>query len=264
MKSSDFEDTILGAIIKEPLSPTTNYVPEKPAAYISHGLQDGFATDFVLEGTGSKSQGVAGSLTSIGQFSVSGSRKDSVHLSGKLIRWKRIQQLDQFWAKLKDDADVKRTMKDWISMWNTWPVCVVVGIMIGEDVDVEMDAEKIQERRTQGEIPVHEMLIASGGVNPLGKKANPKLEATSSKQTATFFRAKMGESSIFAVELRIVTTGLIHRKLLQLKQHGPNVDDNRLAGADSDEDSEEEAPVDEDLILADLDTETVQDMVNPS
>jgi hypothetical protein len=45
-----------------------------------------------------------------------------------------------------------------------------------------------------------------------------------------------------------------------LKDKGPNVGDNRLAGMDSDEDSDEEAPVDEDFILADLDTDTVKDM----
>jgi hypothetical protein len=45
-----------------------------------------------------------------------------------------------------------------------------------------------------------------------------------------------------------------------LKDKGPNVGDNRLAGMDSDEDSDEETPVDEDFILADLDTDTVRDM----
>ena len=260
MKAAAFEDTILGAIIKQPLSPSTNYVPDAPAAYISHALQDGFATDFVLEGTGSKSQGVAGSLTSIGQFSVSGSREASVHLDGKHIRYKRIQQLDQFWAKLREDPEVKKSMVDWISMWNTWPVCLVVGIMICEDVEISMDAAKTRERIAKGEIPVNEILLPSGGINPLGKDANPKLEATSSQHTATLFKANMGESSIFAVELKIVTTGRLHRKLLRLKDTGPNVGDNRLAGMESDEDSDEEVPVDEDFILADLDADTVKDM----
>lgn len=260
MKTAAFEDTILGAIIKQPLSPSTNYVPDAPAAYISHTLQEGSATDFVLEGTGNKSQGVAGSLTSIGQFSVSGSREASVYLNGKHIRYKRIQQLDQFWAKLREDPDVKRSMGDWISMWNTWPVCLVVGIMMCEDVEISMDAAKTQERKAQGEIPVGEILLPASGVNQLGKDANPKLEATSSQHTATLFKANMEENSIFAVELKIVTTGSIHRKLLRLKDKGPNVGDNRLAGMDSDEDSDEETPVDEDFILADLDTDTVRDM----
>ena len=260
MRTAAFENTILGAIIKQPLSPSTNYVPDAPAAYISHALQEGSATDFVLEGTGGKSQGVAASLTSIGQFSVSGGREAKVHLNGKHIRYKRIQQLDQFWAKLREDPDVKRRMGDWISMWNTWPVCLVVGIMICEDVEISMDAAKTQERKAQGEIPVGEILLPSGGTNPLGKDVNPKLEATSSQHTATLFKASMRESSIFAVELKIVTTGSIHRKLLRLKDKGPNVGDNRLAGMDSDEDSDEETPVDEDYILADLDIDTVKDM----
>jgi len=107
---------------------------------------------------------------------------------------------------------------------------------------------------------VGEILLPSGGVYPLGKDANPKLEATSSQNTATLFKANMSESSIFAVELKIVTTGSIHRKLLRLKDKGPTVGDNRLAGMDSDEDSDKEATLDEDFILADLDTNTVKDM----
>lgn len=102
-------------------------------------------------------------------------------------------------------------------MWNTWPVCLVVGIMICEDVEISMDEAKTQERKAQGEFQVGEILLLTGGVHSLGKDVNPKLEATSSQHTATLFKANMGESSIFAVELKIVTTGSIHRKLLQLK-----------------------------------------------
>ncbi|CAN9384246.1 unnamed protein product [Alternaria alternata] len=167
----------------QPLSPSTHYVPDAPAAYISHALQEGSATDFVLEGT------------------------------RKHIQYKWIQQFDQFWARLREDPDVKR-----------------IGIMICEDVGISMDAAKIRERKAQG------------GILPLSK-------------------SNMGESGVFAVELKIVTTGCFHRKLLRLKDKGPNVGDNRLAGMDSDEDSDEEAPVDEDFILADVDTDTVNDMI---
>jgi hypothetical protein len=71
---------------KQPLSPSTNYISNAPATYISHALQEGSATDFVLEGT------------------------------GKHIQYKWIQQFDQFWAKLRDDPDDKRSMGDWVSV----------------------------------------------------------------------------------------------------------------------------------------------------
>lgn len=91
-----------------------------------------------------------------------------------------------------------------------------------------------------------EILLPSGRVNPLGKDVNPKLEAAFSQHTATLFKANMGESSVFAIELKIVTTGVIHQKLLRLKDEGTNVSDDRLTGMDSDEDSDEKASVDED------------------
>ena len=51
--------------------------------------------------------------------------------------------------------------------------------MICEDVEISTDTAKTQERKAQGEILVYEIFLLSGGVNPLGKDANPKLEATS-------------------------------------------------------------------------------------
>ena len=139
----------------QPLSPSTHYVPDAPAAYISHALQEGSATDFVLEGT------------------------------RKHIQYKWIQQFDQFWARLREDPDVKRSLGDWVSAWNTWPVCLLVGIMICEDVGISMDAAKIRERKAQGGILVGEIVLPSSGVNPLGRDVNPKHEATSSRHTAT-------------------------------------------------------------------------------
>jgi hypothetical protein len=121
--------------------------------------------------------------------------------------------------------------------------------MICEDVEISMDAAKTRERKAQGEISVGEILLPSSGINPLEKDVKPKLKATSSQHIATLFKANIGESSIFAVELKIVTTGVVHRKLLRLKDKGSNVGDNRLAGMYSDEDSDEKTSVDEDLVL---------------
>jgi hypothetical protein len=77
-------------------------------------------------------------------------------------------------------------------MWNTWPVCLVVGIMICEDVEISMDEAKTQERKAQGEFPVAEILLPIGGVHPLGKDVNPKLEATPSQHTASPFQSQHG------------------------------------------------------------------------
>ncbi|KAJ8117107.1 hypothetical protein OPT61_g1614 [Boeremia exigua] len=260
MKASIFEDKILGAIIKQPLSPSTNYTPDSPATYLTHDVQDGSATDFLLDAEGGKSHDALASLTSIGNFHVSGNKEDSVHLAGKFVRYKRIQQLDQFWAKLKEDASVKTTVPKWVKRHGAWPVCLVVGIMICEDVEYCIDAKQSSERQAQGEVPIGQIVLASTGVSP-GQAVDPKLAVGSSKHTATAFKAKVGESSIFAVELRRITTSWLSASL-NLKEDGPKVDGTRLAGTGSDEEEvKDRSIVVNDLILEDLDAETIRDMI---
>ncbi|CAI6089272.1 unnamed protein product [Clonostachys chloroleuca] len=220
MEAAEFEDVILGAVVKEPLSP------------------------------------------SIGGYSITGNTEESVHLAGKYIRYKRIQQLDQFWAKLKEDADVKQTVPGWISFFNTWPVCLVVGIMVCEDVELSMDGARSRTLEGKIELPIGQITLAAGVPNPVADLSDPHVKLTSTNQTATIFKAKMGKSSIFAVELRKISTELFRRKLLQLRSDGPGVDGIRLAGDESDDEEDLEKPVAaEDLILDELSPEDYEDMV---
>lgn len=261
MEASEFEDAILGAIIKEPLSPSTNYVPDSPVKYRTHEHQKGSATDFVLAKAGATAKELAASLKLIGGYSVSGNKEDSVHLAGKFIRYKRIQQLDQFWAKLKEDPDVKETAPVWISFFNTWPVCLVVGIMICEDVELFMDGAQSRIHEGNVELPIGQITLTAGVPNPVGDLVDPQVKLASTKQTATIFKARMGKSSIFAVELRKITTEVFRQKVLQLKSDGPEVDATRLAGDESDEEDLDKPIVAEDLIIDDLGPEDYEDMV---
>ncbi|KAF4976944.1 hypothetical protein FDECE_18416, partial [Fusarium decemcellulare] len=52
MDAAQFEDAILGAIIREPLSPSTNYVPDAPSEHATTQYQTGTATDFILDASG--------------------------------------------------------------------------------------------------------------------------------------------------------------------------------------------------------------------
>ena len=258
MRTSAWQDKILGAITYDPLRYYGTYISEGLAEYISHDLQEGSVTDFVLN------RDFRHPLTSIGQFLVSGSRLGnrvaSAFLDGTLIRYKRIRQLDEYWAKLRDDPKVKRAIEGSGSIWSTQPAYLVVGIMICEDVEIIPNAELAQESKAQGKIPVGEILLPSGGVNL--PRMYSKLGAASSSHTATLFQAKSGESKIFAVELKKVTTRVLHRKLLSSKGERPlNLVNFGLTSMNSDEDNDEKASGDPDLILAELDAETVRDMI---
>lgn len=263
--SARFEKSILGAIIRNPLSPWTDHVPNSPLRYNNYDLLESTATDFVLDNKGAIASEVSGAVTAVANFAIKGRTEDKLHLRGKLLRIKRLQQVGEFWAALRSDPAVKSTVPGWISFYNTWPVCLVTGIMICEDVELGLNTATSDQRQAAGEVPVGAIALASGAPNPLGNSADPKLTACKSHEAAISFEARFNGSQIFAVELREVTTKWLHRKELILKSDGPgNIDPSRLAGRESDEDGDDDLDksIDpEDLICIELDPKDSNDMV---
>ncbi|TGJ84190.1 hypothetical protein E0Z10_g4571 [Xylaria hypoxylon] len=256
LDAAKFENKILGAIVRYPFKPSNEYLPESPLRYNKCDLVEGCFTDFLHGNTSTKSRDVSAGLESIIGFEWHGSKEESVHLTGKLLRYKRLQQHSQFWSQLKTDKAVISAVPGWISLLNTWPPCLVVGIMTAEDV--ELDFTGASERQGQGEIEAPLAAVAltaagvpSGLIGDLGV-GNPQIGVGSGKKVATVFRANAARNNIFALELRIITTALFRRRELALKENGPKVDPGRLA--DRDEDSEGEGDVGdfvgvEDLVL---------------
>jgi len=265
LETSKFETTILGSIVKEFLNPTRNYCPESPLQYHTPELVEGSLTDFVLENTGKAGTEVSAALQAIAGFSFKGSTENAVHLQGKLIRYKRLQQHDQFWAKLKQDKTVKDTVPGWVKFYNTWPVCLVVGIMTCEDVEINYEGKQEIQHEGHAEVPIGQITLAAGLPNPLGDTGNPQAKVVVDRKVATLFKGKSGKNQIFALELRKVTTEMFSRKELVLKDAGPDVDASRLAsdGEDSDDsedmDIEKPATIDE-LVLQEFRSEEYDDM----
>jgi hypothetical protein len=250
-----FEDKILGSIIKEFLRPTNNYVPDDPLQYNKHEFTEGSITDFVLDNSGSTSNDAAANLKSVAGVSFKGSTENAVQLSGKLVRYKRLQQHDQFWAKLKQDPDVRGIVPRWTSRYRA-PVCLVVGIMICEDVELSFEGKTSLDREGKVELPIGKITLAAGTPNPLGNAADPQVSVGSSRQTVTIFKGKVGESRIFALELKKITTEGWIQKDLKLRSEGPTVDATRTAaGGESDSEDDDEQPRIEDLVIGDLDVD---------
>ncbi|EPS41762.1 hypothetical protein H072_4298 [Dactylellina haptotyla CBS 200.50] len=225
LDTQKFESRILGSVVKYPLQPTEAYFLEYPLQYYTDDFQEGSLSDFVFANTETRSSDVSTALDSIMGSAFKGNRDHGVNLAGKLLRFKRLQRLDNFWTQLKEDYSVRDNVPGWISRFNTWPPCLVVGIMIADDVELDFSGK--------------------GGL---------KAEAGASRNMATVFKAKTGRSYIFALELRIITTALLRRRELKLKEFGPKVSDGRLAGNnDSDENDDDndgdDEPMMDDLIL---------------
>jgi hypothetical protein len=220
-----------------------------------HDFQEGTVTDFVLANTGAKSHEGNATLQSVAGISFKGSSESSVELSGKLIRYKRLQQHDQFWSKLKADQDVKTLVPRWTSRYRA-PVCLVVGIMICEEVELCFDEAQAREREAKGQLSMGKITLATGVPNPAGSAADPQIGFTTNRQAVTMFKGKMSESRIFALELKKITTSGWIQKDLKLSSQGPDVDPTRLAAGNSDkeEDDDEQLEIGE-FVLGELSAE---------
>ncbi|KAL6408086.1 hypothetical protein AUP68_08459 [Ilyonectria robusta] len=255
LETAKFESRILGSIIRYPLRPTFEYLPDSPLQYNTCELVEGSLIDFVLTNTNAASHDASAALHSVAGFDFKGNTKDSVRLAGKLIRYKRLQQHGRFWTQLKADRAIRDEVPGWISLFNTWPPCLVVGVMMAEDVELDFSGAATREYKGQIELPLATIALAAAGA-PAGLTGgsivgNAQAGAGASRELATVFKAKTEQSNIFALELRIVTTALLRRQELALKEDGPTVDPGRLAGDDdAPENENDEKPLAvEDLVL---------------
>lgn len=71
--------------------------------------------------------------------------------------------------------------------------------------------------------------MAAGAPDLIGDQFDPQIKSASSSKTSTIFKARSGTSSIFAVELKRITTPLFS-STLRLGRDGPDVDRWYLLG----------------------------------
>ncbi|RTE69938.1 hypothetical protein BHE90_015669 [Fusarium euwallaceae] len=251
LDAAKFEDKILGAVVKHYLDPINDYEPESPLKYMVEAPVEGFFTDFVAEGSASATNAVNVSpIKSIAGMTLKGELQDRVHLQGKVVRLKRLQKCEKFWEKLKEDPDVRARVPGWMSVFSVRrPVCLVTGIMVCEDVDVSYEGVEKRELDGHVELPLGEIALAASVPGASG--ANPEVKVETRREMATVFKARSGQSRIFALELKRVTTTFLQKKELILKGDGPKVNVGRVLGDEDTEDEEESVTVD-DLVLKDL------------
>ncbi|KAL2287669.1 hypothetical protein FJTKL_05046 [Diaporthe vaccinii] len=143
LDASQFQDAILGAVVQYPLTPSTDHVPETPLQYNHIDLVEGTLTEFLLVSSNASSNDASAVRGSMAAASFKGRTRDSLQLAGKL------RVLD--------------TVPGWISLLNTWPLCLVVGVMTDEEVD--LDYSGAVERNVHGklEVPLATVGMAAAG-----------------------------------------------------------------------------------------------------
>jgi len=227
LDTAAYERRILGAIVKKYANPTV-FEPrakDKPALTYydadEYPLITGSLTNFAAQPGTATTTTTAASIGKVAGFDLRGSKKDALRLRGKTVRWTRLAQEDIFFESLRADASVRATVPKWIKFINPWPPCVVVGVMVCDDVDLAVELGSESERGGHLTAPVAAIAGAAAGAPGVldalggGDLVDPGLEVKRVKEVSRDISGTMTGSRIFALELRKVTTALFS-KLLEL------------------------------------------------
>ncbi|EFY95958.1 hypothetical protein MAA_08611 [Metarhizium robertsii ARSEF 23] len=240
---------MLGAFVKEFPSPTTASVPtSRPESkslftqYDKYGTEDVFFTEFIIDTHKSSATEATATLQSLAKVSFKGETNEAHHLKGKILHCRRLTQIDEFFNDVKADKDVKERVPKWIQHGMKLQVCMVVGILLCEDVNVVWEEVGKMEVGVKAEAPITTIVRAAAGVpsvDPSQDPGNLSVAASAKKSTGNVFRASGGKRQIFALELRTVTKGkilnTINRNVLRMGRTGPSVDYGRKFGKDKDD-----------------------------
>ena len=255
------ESQVLGTVVKNYRSPTTNRKPDDVSQYLRrHEVNERKFRDFVVHSSNSNNSDVESKLSSLVGIRFSGSTGEKVNMTGKLFTVKRLGQLDDYWKDLKTNESFKASVPDWVAgkKKKDRPICIVAGILIADDVEVCYDEKEFDKREANGEIPVGAIVTATGVPLPLGDAANIRASVKKEIGVKAVFRAKSEESNIIGLEVMPIASKFGSKDLKY--ENKPPEDDGQQLGDSEEENFEEGDNVlrAEDLILRGLTEEEKQ------
>lgn len=124
---------------------------------------------------------------------------------------------EEFYFKtfLNRENSVRESLQDW---WGTVgkrryggakekfpPICLIKGVLVGEEVETEWNRERIAERGAGGEVPLDTVVTVAAGLPlpvDLGVLGNVGVEVAKKETEVKLFRSRQGPGKvIFAVEV---------------------------------------------------------------
>jgi hypothetical protein len=235
---------VLGSVVKNHWSPTTDSVPKNPLIHNKYPLIETKFEDFVLYKESVTNSLFELEVKNLGKLKWGKGAENHLDLQGKVIYVKRLRQHDQFWKNLSSkDEDSMQTVADWVKEkhWRKAKnqVCLVVGLLLCEDVIVTQSEEEVRALEVQGVEPlgtIIEYAAASQGV-PIstGGTGNVTAQASRTSVNRTYFKAAGKEKSIFALELKIIT---LKKGEMKLGDNKVKASSNRKLGTEDVTDEE--------------------------
>ena len=250
--------TLLGAVVKNFWAPTDNSVPTDPRVYDKGRkfVEKGY-DNFVLNNKNGAGKAAKLELQGVTKLTWKGVVDDDFDLRGKHIRYVKLRQVDKFWEDLKEDPEVRKTVPNWIGSWNLSskpPVCLITGLFICKDGASKSSKDVSQDRVAKLEAPFgtaavaasasQGMLLSNDGTGNLGAGI---LGNKTQKQHS---KAKAKGESIFAMQLKVISSESFNKRALKLKDKSPDAPTHRQMGED------EELPSMDSLDLEDVDPKT--------
>jgi hypothetical protein len=251
-----WEKKLLGVVVRDFYTPT-NRKPDDPSRY--HPNENGIITreftDFVLNNEASSDTNIEARLTVLLGAKVINTSSIKVDLSAKTVRLRRLDQDEDYWEKLREDLSLKRVLPTWIKKAGKrgFPdVCLVVGIAICEDVEIEWDKKRIAKREADGQFPLDVVItVAAGSILPVPVGSNIEATVAKEKTQVYVFKAKQAKKSIFALELKVIEReGWIETRTILGR--GPAVEQGHELGDNDDDDDDDDEVEVADLVLHEL------------
>ena len=237
---------ILGAVVKNPLAPTDASYPKNPVQYWEKPMVKSEYDDFILSKEQISSASSEAEVRDLGKMRWAKSAGQNIDLTSKKIFVRKLRRLPAMWKKMKEDEEVQENVPDWVHEKSRVrrkkknQVCLVVGVLICQDVFVATSDEEEKDFLARNEAPlgtVTEIVAATHGVPPTtGGTGNIRVEGSQTSVQRKYFQAKGQGKRIFALELKIVSF-----KGTELSLTDKTIDIDRKLGLDrEDEDGEED------------------------
>ena len=250
--------TLLGAVVKNLWAPTDNSVPTDPRVYDKgRKFVEKEYNDFVLSNQDGAGMAAKLKLQGLTKLIWKGEVDDDFDLRGKHIRYIKLRQVDKFWEDLKQDSEVRKTVPNWIGSWNLRskpPVCLITGIFICKDAASKSSKDSSQDCEAKLEAPFGTAAVAAsasqGVLLPNDGTGNLEAGFSANKTQKQRVKAKAKGDSIFAMQLRVISSETFNRTALRLKDKSPDAPTYRQMGED------EELPFMDSLNLEEIDPET--------
>ena len=252
------KETLLGAVVKNFWAPTDNSVPAEPLIYNKgRKFVEKKFNDFVLTNEDGAGKAAKLKLQALTKLTWKGVVDDNFDLRGKHIRYVKLRQLEKFWEDIKEDSEVRKAVPNWIGSWHLRskpPVCLITGLFICEDGASKSSKDVSQDREAKLEVPLGTAAVAArarqGMLLPNDGTGNLEAGFSANKTQKQHIKAKAEGDSIFAMQLKVISSETFHKKALRLEDKSPDAPNHRQMGED------EELPSMDSLNLEDADPET--------